>query len=115
MLAKKERALPEYVEILQRPMTLRGSTSAVADWLLYFTRPDPGAQSADRASYSKLTLKTAILWGEQDSVTPLAQANDLKTLLPDAAFATVPGVGHIPQIEDPDAFNAALLSLLKDM
>jgi pimeloyl-ACP methyl ester carboxylesterase len=27
----------------------------------------------------------------------------------------LPGVGHIPQIEDPAAFNSALLSLLKDM
>jgi pimeloyl-ACP methyl ester carboxylesterase len=115
LLARKDRALPEYVETLQRPMTLRGSTPALADWLLYFTGPDRDALSADRASYSKLTLKTAILWGEQDSVTPLAQARDLKTLLPNATFATLPGVGHIPQIEDPDAFNATLLSLLKDM
>ena len=53
--------------------------------------------------------------GEQDSVTPLAQARDLKALLPKATFATLPGVGHIPQIEDPTAFNSAFLSLLKDM
>jgi pimeloyl-ACP methyl ester carboxylesterase len=115
LLARKDRALPEYIDVLQLPMTLRGSTAAVADWLLYFTGPDRDAMSADRASYSKLALKTAILWGEQDSVTPLAQARDLKALLPNAAFATLPGVGHIPQIEDPDAFNSALLSLLKDM
>jgi pimeloyl-ACP methyl ester carboxylesterase len=115
LLARKGRALPEYIDILQRPMTLRGSTPALADWLLYFTGADRDAQSADRASYSKLTLKTAILWGEQDSVTPLGQARDLKALLPNAPFATLPGVGHIPQIEDPEAFNIALLSLLKDM
>jgi pimeloyl-ACP methyl ester carboxylesterase len=115
LLARKGRALPEYIDILQHPMTLRGSTPALADWLLYFTGPDRDAQSADRAAYSKLRIKTAILWGEQDSVTPLAQARDLKTLLPSATFATLPGLGHIPQIEDPDAFNTALLSLLKDM
>ncbi len=115
LLARKDRALPEYIDILQRPMTLRGSTPALAVWLLYFTGPDRDALSADRASYSKLTLKTAILWGEQDSVTPLTQARDLKTLLPNATFTTLPAVGHIPQIEDPDAFNATLLSLLKDM
>ena len=40
LLARKDRALPEYVDILQRPMTLRGSTPALADWLLYFTGPD---------------------------------------------------------------------------
>ncbi len=115
LLAMKDRALPEYIDILQRPMTLRGSTPALADWLLYFTGPDRDAQSADRTAYSKLRFKTAILWGEQDSVTPLAQAHDLKALLPSPMFATLPGLGHIPQIEDPNAFNAALLSLLKDM
>jgi pimeloyl-ACP methyl ester carboxylesterase len=115
LLARKDRALPEYVDILQLPMTLPGSTPALADWLLYFTGPDREALSANRAAYSKLTLKTAILWGEQDSVTPLAQAHDLKSLLPNPTFATLPGVGHIPQIEDPDAFNAALLKLLKNM
>lgn len=115
LLARKDRALPEYIDILQRPMILRGSTPALAEWLLYFTGADQDAQSADRTAYSKLQLKTAILWGEQDSVTPLVQARDLKTLLPNATFVTLPGVGHIPQIEDPDAFNVALLSLLKDM
>lgn len=115
LLARKDRALPEYIDILQQPMTLRGSTPAVADWLLYFTGADREALSADRTTYSKLPGKTAILWGEQDSVTLLAQARELKTLLPNAAFVTLPGVGHIPQIEDPDAFNAALLGLLKDM
>jgi pimeloyl-ACP methyl ester carboxylesterase len=115
LLARKDRALPEYVDILQRPMTLRGSTPALADWLLYFTGADRDALSADRAAYSKLALKTAILWGELDSVTPLAQAQDLKSLWPNATLVTLPGVGHIPQIEDPDAFNAALLNLLKNM
>jgi len=115
LLARKDRALPEYIDILQRPMSLRGSTPALADWLLYFTGADTDALSTVRGSYSKLSGKAAILWGEQDSVTPLAQASDLKTLLPNAAFVTLPGVGHIPQIEDPEAFNAALLGLLKDM
>jgi pimeloyl-ACP methyl ester carboxylesterase len=36
LIAKKERALPEYVAILQRPLTQRDSTSDIADWLYYF-------------------------------------------------------------------------------
>jgi len=115
LLARKDRALPEYIDILQRPMSLRGSTPALADWLLYFTGADTDALSTVRGSYSKLSGKAAILWGEQDSVTPLAQARVLKALLPNAVVVTLPGVGHIPQIEDPEAFNAAPLGLLKDM
>ena len=46
MIAKKERALPEYVAILQRPLTQRDSTSDIADWLYYFLGADTDAASA---------------------------------------------------------------------
>ena len=56
-----------------------------------------------------------LLWGDQDSVTPLEQARDLQTLLPQATLTLLPGVGHIPQIEDPDMFNNALLKALRKL
>jgi pimeloyl-ACP methyl ester carboxylesterase len=34
----------------------------------------------------------------------------LQKLLPQATLTLLPGLGHIPQIEDPDAFNTALLT-----
>ena len=112
LIAKKERALPEYVEILQRPTYRIGSTSDIADWLYYFIGADRGAQSADRAAYARMKVPVVILWGDKDTVTPLEQANDLKSLLPQATLTLLPGLGHIPQIEDPAAFNDALLKAL---
>jgi pimeloyl-ACP methyl ester carboxylesterase len=113
LIEKKERALPQYVEILQRPTTLAGSTSDIADWLYYFVGDDRAALSADRGAYANLKVPAAILWGDKDNVTPLDQARDLNTLLPQAKLILLPGLGHIPQIEDPDAFNDALLTALK--
>jgi len=112
LIAKKDRALPDYVEILQRPTTLRNSTPDIADWLYYFLGSDPTAESADRAAYARLHLPVAILWGEEDTVTPRDQARDLQALLPVVALTLLPGIGHIPQIEDPDMFNDALLKLI---
>ena len=112
LIAKKDRALPEYVEILQRPTTLRGSTPDIADWLYYFLGSDPTAESADRKAYAQLHLPVAIIWGDQDIVTPREQARDLQALLPVVALTVLPGLGHIPQIENPDMFNDALLKLL---
>ena len=43
MIARKERALPEYAAILQRPITQRGSTPDIAEWLLYFLGADTSA------------------------------------------------------------------------
>jgi pimeloyl-ACP methyl ester carboxylesterase len=112
LIAKKERALPEYVEILQRPTRRTGSTADIADWVYYFLGADRDASSADRTAYARMKAPIAILWGDKDNVTPLDQANDLKTLLPQATLTILPGLGHIPQIEDPGAFNDALLKAL---
>ncbi|MDP3703475.1 MAG: alpha/beta hydrolase [Candidatus Omnitrophota bacterium] len=112
LIEKKERALPEYIEILQRPTSLRNSTPDIAGWLYYFAGDDRTADSADRSAYPRLTIPAAILWGDKDSTTPLEQAHDLQKLLPRAALTVLPGLGHIPQIEDPEAFNSALLTAL---
>ena len=50
VIEKTERALPEHLEILQRPTGLRDSTSDIADWLAYFLGDDRAAESADRNS-----------------------------------------------------------------
>jgi pimeloyl-ACP methyl ester carboxylesterase len=113
MIAKKERALPEYVAILQRPLMQRDSTSDIADWLYYFLGSDTNAASADRNAYAKLEVPVAILWGDKDTITPVEQARDLQTLLPpETELTLLPGLGHIPQIEDPGLFNDALLKTL---
>ena len=113
LIEKKERALPEFVAILQRPTTLRDSTPDIADWLYYFLGADRGAVSADRTAYARTKLPVAILWGDKDTVTPVEQALDLRTLLPpETTLTLLPGLGHIPQIEDPALFNDALLKTL---
>jgi pimeloyl-ACP methyl ester carboxylesterase len=112
LIEKKERALPEYVEILQRPLRRYGATTNSADWLYDFLGTDRAAKSSDRANYAQLHCPVALIWGDKDSVTPIEQAKDLQQLIPQATLSVLPGLGHIPQIEDPDAFNAALLKAL---
>jgi pimeloyl-ACP methyl ester carboxylesterase len=112
LIEKKERALPEYVEILQRPLRRRGETANIANWLYFFLGPDRTAKSADRSAYAQLRCPTVLIWGEKDTVTPIEQARDLQKLVPQATLAVLPRLGHIPQIEDPDAFNAVLLQAL---
>ncbi|MBR1148941.1 alpha/beta fold hydrolase [Bradyrhizobium sp. AUGA SZCCT0431] len=113
LIEKKERALPEFVAILQRPTTQRDTTPDIADWLYYFLGADRNAVSADRNAYARVKLPVAILWGDKDNTTPVEQALDLRTLLPpDTTLTLLPGLGHIPQIEDPGLFNDALLKAL---
>ena len=60
LIAKKERALPEYVEILQRPTRRANSTADIADWVYYFLGADRAASSADRNAYQRLKTPVAI-------------------------------------------------------
>ena len=114
LIEKKERA-GEYVGILQRPMVISNTTPDTGAWLVYFLSDDRTALSADRNAYGSIAAKTAIIWGEKDTVTPLAQGEDLRALIPGATLTVLPGLGHIPQIEDPEAFNRALVAQLRAM
>jgi pimeloyl-ACP methyl ester carboxylesterase len=45
-------------------------------------------------------------------VTPLAQGQQLVALVPHGRLEVIAGVGHIPQIENPNEFNARLVRVL---
>ena len=95
-------------------MRVAGTTSHIADWLLYFAGSDRVALSASRGEVSRIKVPVVMIWGDHDDVTPLAQANDLRSLVPSASLRLIKDVGHIPQIEDPDAFNAVLLAAIHE-
>ncbi|KZY36865.1 alpha/beta hydrolase [Roseovarius sp. HI0049] len=53
-----------------------------------------------------------ILWGENDPWIPLARGRALQVLMPKAGFETLPGIGHLPQLEAPEAALHALTGFL---
>lgn len=55
---------------------------------------------------------TLLLWGEQDRMIPIANAQDYLKALPNAKLVTLPGVGHVPQEEAAAAGLAALQAFL---
>jgi pimeloyl-ACP methyl ester carboxylesterase len=58
------------------------------------------------------TAPTLILWGADDRHTPLASAEQLQKELPGSRLVPIPGAGHLPQLEQPEAFIAALREFL---
>jgi pimeloyl-ACP methyl ester carboxylesterase len=49
----------------------------------------------------RITAPTLLLWGEKDAMIPVSNAADYRRLVPDVALAALPGLGHVPQEEDP--------------
>jgi 2-succinyl-6-hydroxy-2,4-cyclohexadiene-1-carboxylate synthase len=60
----------------------------------------------------KLRLPTLIVRGEHEDPTLVRVSDDLAATLPDARLVVIPGAGHSPQFEAPDAFNRVLLEFL---
>lgn len=51
---------------------------------------------------------TLLVWGEQDMVTPSAYGQAVAAALPGSTFVSVPGAGHVPFRESPEAVWAVL-------
>ena len=56
-------------------------------------------------------VRALVIVGELDRVTPIAEAMSLRSLLK-GELVVVPNVGHLPNVEDPLAFNEALAAFL---
>lgn len=56
---------------------------------------------------------TLILWGEEDRVFPLSVGEDLQRTIKGSALVRVPKAGHIPQWEQPDLTNRAMIEFLR--
>jgi 3-oxoadipate enol-lactonase len=86
-----------------------------------FLRTDPAAfQSACsalaaldiRQAVSRVTIPTLVLVGEHDEATPPAMSKELAALLPDARLVILPDCAHVPQLQRPEAFLAAITPFL---
>ncbi len=64
------------------------------------------------ALLSKIHQPTAIVWGEEDRILPVAQAAWLKARLPQAELRLLPEIGHAPQEEAPATVNKIIIAFL---
>jgi pimeloyl-ACP methyl ester carboxylesterase len=61
----------------------------------------------------KLELPTLIIRGELDGLFSAENAAAIQTLQPDVAIVNIPGMGHLPQQEDPATFLDVLKNWLR--
>ena len=60
-----------------------------------------------------IDVPTLILVGEEDAVTPIGDAEAMASAIPNARLEVIRGAGHLSNLEQPQAFNAALLEFLE--
>jgi pimeloyl-ACP methyl ester carboxylesterase len=85
---------------------------------LYATSHQPGAQHAiaaflsgylntdTRSPFARLTQPTVLVWGKQDTTTPLEKGVSLRALNPRASLEVFDYCRMMPEQEKPEEFNA---------
>ncbi|MEU9981831.1 alpha/beta fold hydrolase [Streptomyces sp. NPDC050856] len=65
-----------------------------------------------RESLAAAAVPVLVVVGADDVYTPVRDAEALHALVPHSALVVIDGAGHLPGLEQPERFNAALLPFL---
>ena len=75
---------------------------------------DPGGQtvSAHDRLYLADAIPTLIMWGDADPIIPVEHAQAAHETMPDSRMEILHGVGHFPQVENPERVVEILLDFI---
>lgn len=59
-----------------------------------------------------IKASTLLLWGEEDTATPMADAKLMEKLIPDAGLVSWQGCGHYSFLDNPGGFRAVIRNFL---
>ncbi|HEY8549617.1 MAG TPA: alpha/beta fold hydrolase [Vicinamibacterales bacterium] len=93
-----------------RSLALANRAEGIVDGLEALkTRPD------SRPSLAAIDVPALVVVGTDDAVTPLDAAETLRQGIPGAVLRTIPGAGHLANLEAPQAFNQALWDFVQQL
>lgn len=98
-----ERSIQRHFELMLRQGNRAALLQRLAQW-------QPGQ---DAHLLGTLAVPTLVLWGEKDPLLPLEQGQLMTQSIPGAELVVLPGLGHVPQEEDPIHSVIPVLSFLK--
>ena len=107
LLGKTTRELNPSAEAQVRRLIKQQSPVAIRSAIhRMMHRPD------STALLPQVTVPTLVIVGEEDELTPPEDSRRIAEAVPGATLVTIPGAGHLSNLEQPDAFNAALNGFL---
>ncbi len=69
----------------------------------------------ERANLGKIEVPTLCLAGESDPNAPAAVMERMASKIPGSRYVCLAGLGHLPNLEAPAAFDAAILAFLREV
>lgn len=67
-----------------------------------------------RAALPDIRVPTLVVAGENDPAAPAPVMEKMAARIPGAEYVVLPGAGHLANLEQPQAFNAAVLAFLHE-
>ena len=68
----------------------------------------------ERGNLGQIHVPVLCLVGEFDRQAPASMMQRMAQKIPGAKFVMLPGLGHLPNLESPAAFDAAVLDYLSE-
>lgn len=108
LLAESTRqSRPDLVEMV-RAMMLHQSPGGIVGALLGMAE-----RSDSTPLLPTITVPMLVVFGDQDVITPAEpEGHSLAEAIPNAKLVVIPNAGHLSNLEQPDAFNAAMREFL---
>jgi pimeloyl-ACP methyl ester carboxylesterase len=77
-----------------------------------FAQADESYTAEVEPAFGSIRCPVTIIWGEADPWIPVERGKALHALIPQASFETLPGIGHLPQLEAPELVRGRLRQFL---
>jgi 3-oxoadipate enol-lactonase len=103
---ENDRELVAYVRDMMESTTIKGMGGALQAM----------KERADsRPLLPDIDVPVLIVHGDEDQLIPLSDAEEMRDALPNAELTLVQGAGHLPNLEQPLAFNELLWDFLESL
>lgn len=107
--ATSQRERPELVARVEQ-LILAASPRGIVDGLMGLS-----ARADSTPTLAQIRVPTLVVCGEEDVLTPPADARRLAQGIAGSRLEILPGSGHLPSLEVPEAFTRVLRSFLDGM
>jgi pimeloyl-ACP methyl ester carboxylesterase len=100
---------PALIERVRQIVLRQSATGVIAGLRALRDRPDAAP------ALESVAVPILVLVGEFDTVTPLLTAARIAGTVRKSDLAHIPGAGHLSNLENPEAFNSAVIAFLKQL
>ena len=109
MSPKTYQSRPELVDEVREIMRTTSLDGMVGDLLGMRERPDT------HDLLRKINLPALVIHGMDDQLIPLSEGEKIRDTITGARMCVIPDAGHLPNLEQPELFNQAVIRFIRQL